>query len=75
MRKLYKYTAPWCASCKTLGTTIDQLKGEFPDVAVIEIDISQIPTPGITTLPTLRLDGKELKGNVSASKLREFLRC
>ncbi|MDR3436463.1 thioredoxin family protein [Telmatospirillum sp.] len=77
MRKLYKFSAPWCQPCKQLSPKIDQLLPQFPDIDLVEVNIDNDPhlanDMGVKTVPTLILDGRPLVGNQPVSTLRLFL--
>ena len=80
---LADFWAPWCSSCKMLGTILEQAVKEVPDtVTVVKIDVEgakELATKlNIGTLPTLILykDGaavKTLVGIQSRAKLVELL--
>ena len=80
---LADFWAPWCSSCKMLGTILEQAVKEVPDtVTVVKVDVDgakELATKlNIGTLPTLILykDGaavKTLVGIQSRAKLVELL--
>lgn len=38
-----KCSALWCGPCKTMGKTIDEVKGDYPNINFVEIDIDESP--------------------------------
>jgi len=52
-----KYTAQWCAPCKTLAPIVEKLAADFPDVEFKTIDIDDNPeeatAAGVTAVPTI----------------------
>lgn len=74
MTTLIKYTAPWCAACKTLGATLDRVVADYPDLTVETVDVSQSGNPpDVKTLPTMRLNGVVQAGNMSETRLRAWI--
>lgn len=72
---LTKYSAPWCAPCKALSATLETVLKDFPNIELVEVDISVTPAPSITTLPTLVLNGRRTSGAMSAQALRAWLKA
>lgn len=80
---LADFWAPWCSSCKMLGTILEQVAKDAPDTAtIVKLDVDECKDLaaklGVSTLPTLILyrDGaavKELVGMQSRAKLVELL--
>jgi len=77
-----KFSAGWCAPCKTLAKTIVIIEPEFSDVNFQEVDIDEASELtkeyGIRSVPTVILfkDGEEitrLVGNQKADTLRKAL--
>lgn len=74
MTTLFKYTAPWCAACKTLGATLDRVVPDYPDLTVSVVDVSQQGCPtDVKSLPTMRLNGVVQAGNLSETRLRAWI--
>ena len=52
-----RFTAVWCAPCKTLAPTIEKLAVDFQDVEFKSIDIDDNPeeatAAGVTAVPTI----------------------
>lgn len=72
---LTKYTAPWCAPCRTLGATLAEVLPEFPGVELVEVDVSKTKPPaGVTTVPVLEINGRRAAGNLSSTALRAWLK-
>ncbi|MBP5531843.1 MAG: thioredoxin [Lentisphaeria bacterium] len=80
---LTDFWAPWCSSCKMLGTILEQAAKDVPDsVTIVKIDVDgaqQLAAKlGVGTLPTLILykDGAAVKtvvGMQSRAKLVDML--
>ena len=80
---LADFWAPWCSSCKMLGTILEQAAKEMPEsVTIVKIDVdgaqSLAAKLGVGTLPTLMLykDGaavKTLVGMQSRAKLVDLV--
>ena len=59
MKKILRFTASWCAPCKALAQTLENIETNIP-IEVVDIDVhSEIATEyGIRSVPTLvMLDG------------------
>ena len=63
--RLVDFWAQWCAPCRALGPTIDELAGEFADRATVaKVDIEASPELasrfGVASIPTVIVfrDGK-----------------
>lgn len=77
MRKIYRFTASWCAPCKMLAKT---LEGEDLGVEIIVVDIDenrelceQFNIRGVPTLADAN-SGKLLVGNSSLSDIQKWLK-
>ena len=80
---LADFWAPWCSSCKMLGTILEQAAKEIPDtVTIVKIDVDEAKELaqklGVATLPTLILykDGavvKTVTGMQSRAKLIDLV--
>ena len=80
---LADFWAPWCSSCKMLGTILEQAAKDVPEsVTIVKIDVDnakELATKlGVATLPTLILykDGAAVKtvaGMQSRAKLVDML--
>ena len=80
---LADFWAPWCSSCKMLGTILEQAAKEIPDtVTIVKIDVDEAKELaqklGVATLPTLILykDGavvKTVAGMQSRAKLIDLV--
>ena len=80
---LADFWAPWCSSCKMLGTILEQAAKDVPEsVTIVKIDVDgakELATKlGVSTLPTLILykDGAAVKtvaGMQSRAKLVDML--
>ena len=80
---LADFWAPWCSSCKMLGTILEQAVKDMPEnVTIVKVDVDGAQTLaaklGVATLPTLILykDGavvKTLVGMQSRAKLVDLV--
>ena len=80
---LADFWAPWCSSCKMLGTILEQAAKDMPETAtIVKIDVDGAQALaaklGVATLPTLILykDGaivKTLVGMQSRAKLVDLV--
>ena len=80
---LADFWAPWCSSCKMLGSILDQAAKDIPDsVTIVKLNVDECKELAaklnVGTLPTLMLykDGavvKEMTGLQSRAKLVELL--
>ena len=80
---LADFWAPWCSSCKMLGSILEQAAKDAPETAtIVKIDVDECKELaaklGVGTLPTLILfkDGaavKTLTGVQSRAKLVDLL--
>jgi thioredoxin 1 len=79
---LVKFSATWCAPCKTVANTINRLQPEFISVTFQEVDVDDYPNLAkdykIKSVPTviLFINGEEitrLVGNIKSSALRKAL--
>ena len=80
---LADFWAPWCSSCKMLGTVLEQALKDMPEnVTVVKVDVDgaqQLAAKlGVATLPTLILykDGAVVKtvvGMQSRAKLIDLV--
>lgn len=81
MKKIIKFSAPWCSSCRVISPIFDVLKEEYSSKISLE-DINVDVTPeiakkyGVTSLPTiLFLEGEEIvnshKGALTKTALKQ----
>tara|TARA_A100001391_G_scaffold201546_1_gene188852 strand:- start:24152 stop:24475 length:324 start_codon:yes stop_codon:yes gene_type:complete len=80
---LVDFWAPWCAPCKALAPTLDELANEYADeVEVVKVDIDANPALaerfGVQGIPLLMIvkDGAECArtvGTISRSRLDAFV--
>lgn len=52
--KLVKYSATWCGPCKQFAPVAERVTQEL-GVGLTDVDIDETPTPGIMSVPTIRL--------------------
>lgn len=79
MNTLLKFSAPWCANCKTLSKTLESIN--LGTLTLVEVDIDTEPHTAVAynvrALPTLILldeTGEEIRRLVGAQTLtKEFL--
>ena len=79
MKKILRFTASWCAPCKALAQTLENIETNIP-IEVVDIDVhSEIATEyGIRSVPTLvMLDGdiemKRMTGVQPENVMREWI--
>jgi thioredoxin len=80
---LVDFWAPWCAPCKALAPTLDELANEYAEeIEVVKIDIDENPALagrfGVRGIPLLMIvkDGTECArtvGTISRSRLDAFI--
>jgi len=80
---LVDFWAPWCAPCKSLAPTLDELAEEYAEeIEVVKIDIDENPKLaerfGVRGIPLLMMvkDGAErarTAGTISRSRLDAFV--
>jgi len=80
---LVDFWAPWCAPCKSLAPTLDELAEEYAEeIEVVKIDIDENPKLaerfGVRGIPLLMMvqDGAERArtvGTISRSRLDAFV--
>lgn len=74
--------APWCAPCKALGVTLDEIAEERPGVKIVMLNVDANPglasSYGVRSVPTLlafkggAFDG-DLKGNASKATVLKWI--
>jgi len=79
MKKILKFEADWCVSCKSLSKVLEQIETNIP-IEVIDIDVNpEIATEfGIRSVPTLvlmedNMASKRLVGNKTIQELEAFI--
>jgi len=43
MVQVKRFHADWCGPCKMLAPTMEKVKGQFPEVGFIDVDVDQNP--------------------------------
>jgi thioredoxin 1 len=78
--KVLRFTAPWCAPCKSLGNTLSTIETNVPIVVIdIDEDPSMAAKYNIRSVPTMiMLDEEEnvvkkLTGNQTKDTLKQWL--
>lgn len=66
--KLVKYSATWCGPCKQFAPVATKVTNEL-GIQLEDVDIDENPTPGIMSVPTIRLvsDAGEVLGEHSGA--------
>ena len=82
--RVLKFYASWCAPCKALTSTIEQLSetADLPAIENIDIDadMEKAVHYGVRTVPTMVVvadDGTEIRrqvGSISQNELLDFLK-
>ena len=83
MPVMVDFWAPWCAPCRTMGKTLEQVAPEYQDkVRILKINVDENPEVagrfGIQSIPTLLFytDGEpigQIPGALPPDALREVL--
>lgn len=77
-----KLASTWCGPCKTMGKTIDEVKGDYPNINFVEIDIDESPEIAseykVRSIPTILYIKKgevveKSVGNIAREKFIERL--
>lgn len=81
--KILRFTASWCAPCKSLAASLEWLQGEYPlpPVDVIDIDDNpELPQKyGVRGVPTLvmlndnNVEVKRMVGTTDRNKLLKWI--
>jgi thioredoxin 1 len=79
MKRILRFTASWCAGCKSLAANLAEVDAKYP-VEVIDIDIHpEIAAEyGIRSVPTLvmlneNIEVKRIIGNKTSRELKEWI--
>lgn len=83
MVKVVKYSAEWCAPCKKFAPivhkAVEELRSEGVNITLEDVDVDKTPTPGILSVPTVRVvdDGGtvlgERSGDMSKNTFKKFV--
>lgn len=78
MIKLELLTMPGCSHCAAAKKTIDRIKGDFPEMSVEIVDVTENPEAAqkymLMSAPGIVLNGKlEFTGGVTEEALRKRL--
>ena len=78
MRKIIRFTAPWCQPCKALALNLETAQLNLP-IEVIDIDVQDALAVeyGIRGVPTLvmmdeNIEVKRLVGSKTVNQLQEW---
>ena len=70
------YYADWCPPCKKLGTTIEQIASNFPNVTFLKVNVDECKevSTSIRSIPVLAFfkDGHEVKRITGAQTKNEL---
>jgi thioredoxin-like negative regulator of GroEL len=79
MKRILRFTAPWCNPCKTLSANLGQVDAKLP-IEVVDIDVHPeiAEEYGVRNIPTLiMLDGnteiKRMTGTKTTKELKEWV--
>jgi thioredoxin-like negative regulator of GroEL len=79
MKRILRFTAPWCNPCKSLAANLGQVDANVP-IEVIDIDVyPEIAEEyGVRNIPTLVMlhentEVKRLTGSKSTKELKEWI--
>jgi len=79
MKKIIRFTASWCAPCKALAQTLENIETNIP-IEVVDIDVhSDIASEyGIRSVPTLvmledNIEMKRMTGVRTENLMREWI--
>lgn len=79
MKKVLRFTASWCAPCKGLAMTLDEIDSKLP-MEVIDIDVHPEVAQeyGIRGVPTLvmldeNIEIKRMSGTKTKADLEQWL--
>ena len=79
MKRVLRFTASWCAPCKMLAMTLDEIDSKIP-IEVIDIDVypETAQEYGIRGVPTLvlleeNIETKRMSGTKPKADLEQWL--
>jgi len=79
MKRALRFTASWCAPCKMLAMTLDEIDSKIP-IEVIDIDVypEVAQEYGIRGVPTLvlleeNIETKRMSGTKTKTELEQWL--
>jgi len=79
MKRILRFTASWCAGCKSLAANLAEVDAKYP-TEVIDIDIHpEIAAEyGVRSVPTLvmlneNIEVKRIIGNKTSRELKEWI--
>ena len=79
MKRVLRFTASWCAPCKMLAMTLDEIDSKIP-IEVIDIDVypETAQEYGIRGVPTLvlleeNIETKRMSGTKPKAELEQWL--
>jgi thiol-disulfide isomerase/thioredoxin len=63
------YSAEWCGPCQKIGPIYQSLAAKYPDATFLHIDIDEVPSEEISSVPTFMFyrDGEKIEEFSGAS--------
>ena len=79
MKRILRFTAPWCGPCKSLAANLEEVNTKYP-IEVIDIDVfpDVAAEYGVRGIPTLvmmneNIEMKRITGVKTSKELKEWV--